>query len=528
MPKPTELIRPKITKPHLLNSTNNNWLVVKDTIAKTPSGAQDLSAITKQGITYSLHGIGAENSIPAIVPGTILNTLVRDRKWLKENLKKKNDQGRTLEQEGKSIDTDFFDPFFDTNQQFIPDVFDKKVEFYTYWYYTEFTLDTLEVNQHFWLNLRGINYTADVFINGVHLNDKEQLQGMFLRNSFDITKHTSNDGIYRLAIRIVPPDSPGAPTLDNNGGVLHEQNIGQLITMRHTVGWDWTISIPDRSTGIWDQVSISTSQALVLKDPQVTTQVDGTTATVTITATVDNATSIAQTGFISYELDGKTAQKAVQLKADGTTTVNFTVVINNARLWWPSGSDPVNPKNTAELYTLNLYASMTAEVNAQSLSDQHTLRIGMREFTNILKDVVGPSGETRKSRQFFVNGVPVFIRGGNWMGMDTLFRGDENRYKNEVRMHKEMNLNLIRVWGGGLIERPEFYEACDEMGIMVMQEFWFSGEFIFSEPGYPNPNGGGLQIPLPAYYKKLFTKCATDVIKMLRNHSSLLFWCAAN
>ncbi|MFT6336494.1 MAG: mannosylglycoprotein endo-beta-mannosidase [Saprospiraceae bacterium] len=540
MPNTTTSIEPKIAQPILINSGNIAWRLVKDTISKTPSGDQDLPAITKQGIAYSTHGVGTESTIPAVVPGTILNTLLRDRNWLKEHITTQyiDEKGciHPFKERAESIDTDFFDPFFDINQKFIPDasvdgIVDGikivGVDLYTYWYYTEFTLATSAKNQRFWLNLRGINYTADVFINGVQLNKDGQLQGMFLRHSFDITEYPSKDGIYRLAIRIVPPDSPGVPTLDNNGGVLNAQNIGQLITMRHTVGWDWTISIPDRSTGLWDQVSVSTTKALRLKDPKVTTKVKGTTATVAIQMQVKNPTAVAQTGFVSYELEGNKQQQSITVAAGTTISVVFdSFEIENARLWWPNGSDPKNLKNKPELYTLNLYASMAAEVNAQSLSDQHTLRIGMREFTNILKDVVGPSGETRKSRQFFVNGVPVFIRGGNWMGMDTLFRGGTNRYKNEVRMHKEMNLNLIRVWGGGLIERPEFFEACDEMGIMVMQEFWFSGEFIFSEPDYPNHVG--LQIPLPAYYKKLFTKCATDAIKMLRNHTSLLFWCAAN
>ncbi|MBC8756688.1 hypothetical protein H2O64_18590 [Kordia sp. YSTF-M3] len=529
MPTPTESICPKIAKPHLLNSTNNNWVVVKDTIAKTPSGDQDLPAIIKQGIAYSTQGLGTESTIPAVVPGTILNTLLRDKNWLKSNIKTAytDEDGKTytLKEQGKSLDTDFFDPFFDTNQKFIPDAsIDGGVALYTYWYYTEFTLATLAKNQRFWLNLRGINYTADVFINGVQLNKAAQLQGMFLRHSFDITEHPSKDGIYRLAIRIVPPDSPGIPTLANNGGVLNAPNIGQLITMRHTVGWDWTISIPDRSTGLWDQVSVSTTKALQLKDPNVTTKVKGTTATVTIQMQVHNSTAVTQTGFVSYELEGNTHQQSITIEAGKTIPIQFDAFeIENARLWWPNGTDPIDPKKAPELYTLNLYASMAADINTDSLSDQHTLRVGMREFTHAMI----PSDNPEK-RQFSVNGVPVFIRGGNWMGMDTLFRGDATRYRNEVRMHKEMNLNMIRVWGGGLIERPEFYEACDEMGIMVMQEFWFSGEFIFSEPGYPNPNSGGLQIPLPAYYKKLFTKCATDTIKMLRNYSSLLFWCAAN
>ncbi len=527
MPILTESICPKITKPHLLNSTHNNWVVVKDTIAKTPSGDQDLPAIAKQGIAYSTYGLGTENTIPAVVPGTILNTLLRDKNWLKANIATsytdKDGKIHTLKEEGKSLDTDFFDPFFDTNQKFIPDAStDGGVELYTYWYYTEFTLATSTANQRFWLNLRGINYTADVFINGVQLNKEAQLQGMFLRHSFDITEHPSKDGIYRLAIRIVPPDSPGKPSARNGGEAT--DNIGEHVTMRHTVGWDWTISIPDRSTGLWDQVSVSTTKALQLKHPKVTTKINGTTATVAIQMQVHNATTITQTGFVSYELEGNTHQQSIMIEAGTTISVAFdSFEIENARLWWPNGTDPKDPKNTPELYTLNLYASMTEVMNVDSLSDQHILRVGMREFGYTMIPSDNP-----KKRQFLVNGVPVFIRGGNWMGMDTLFRGDASRYRNEVRMHKEMNLNLIRVWGGGIIERPEFYEACDELGIMVMQEFWFSGEFIFYEPDYPYSNYTRPKVVLPDSYKNLFTKCAQDTIQMLRNHTSLLFWCAAN
>jgi mannosylglycoprotein endo-beta-mannosidase len=264
---------------------------------------------------------------------------------------------------------------------------------------------------------------------------------------------------------------------------------------------------------------VSTTKALQLKHPKVTTKIKGTTASVTIQMQVQNSTAITQTGFVSYELEGKTQQQSITVEAGKTIPIQFDVFeIENARLWWPNGTDPKNPKKAPELYTLNLYASMKADLNADSLSDQHTLRVGMREFTNEMIEIDDLSDSTgtrkRKSRQFVVNGVPVFIRGGNWMGMDTLFRGDATRYRNEVRMHKEMNLNMIRVWGGGLIERPEFYEACDELGIMVMQEFWFSSEFKFYD--------------VPDSYAKLFTKCAKDTIQMLRNHTSLLFWCAAN
>jgi beta-galactosidase/beta-glucuronidase len=85
---------------------------------------------------------------------------------------------------------------------------------------------------------------------------------------------------------------------------------------------------------------------------------------------------------------------------------------------------------------------------------------------------------TAGGRSFLINGAPIFLAGGNWIGTDQLLRysTDRQRYYNEVRMHKEMGMNLIRVWGGGVTERPEFYEAADELGVLVMQEFWMTGD----------------------------------------------------
>jgi len=94
-----------------------------------------------------------------------------------------------------------------------------------------------------------------------------------------------------------------------------------------------------------------------------------------------------------------------------------------------------------------------------------------------------------------------------------MLRLSNKRYRDEVRLHAEMNLNFIRVWGGGIAERPEFYDACDEYGILVMQDFWISGE-------YSDPSSEG--------YTQIFLNCAKDTIRMLRNHASLCFWTGAN
>lgn len=123
-----------------------------------------------------------------------------------------------------------------------------------------------------------------------------------------------------------------------------------------------------------------------------------------------------------------------------------------------------------------------------------------------------------------MNGQKIFLRGGNWIGTDAMLRLSDKRYDDEVRMHAEMNMNLIRVWGGSIAERPEFYAACDRHGMLIMQDFWRSGEYpldnsadIYGKPDTP-PNALGT----------LFLACLEDTTKMLRNHPSLMFWCAGN
>ena len=96
-------------------------------------------------------------------------------------------------------------------------------------------------------------------------------------------------------------------------------------------------------------------------------------------------------------------------------------------------------------------------------------------------DRASPEIQTRwnehtQSREVYVNGQRIFIKGGDWIASDALLRLSPQRYDAEVRFHRDMNLNLIRVWGGGITERPEFYDACDRYGILVFQDFWMSGD----------------------------------------------------
>ena len=156
----------------------------------------------------------------------------------------------------------------------------------------------------------------------------------------------------------------------------------------------------------------------------------------------------------------------------------------------------------------------------QFTSDEENLNFGIREITTDWNPFT-------RSRQIYVNGQKIFIKGGNWIISDALLRFSPQRYDAEIRMHRDMNLNNLRIWGGAITERPEFYNACDKYGLLVMQDFWISGdcnghwfdpkkkEDQWTRRKYPDDHD-------------LFLRSAVDQVKMIRNHASLAFWCGGN
>jgi mannosylglycoprotein endo-beta-mannosidase len=462
---------------------NENW-PVNAWLAKKASNVRDT------GQTISSPTYNPVDWINAVVPGTVLTTL------LKNGLPGHFSPG--------------LDPYFGQNSQSIPDISDQGyADFYTYWFRAMFQVAPLPNSGRVWLYFRGINYTAQVYVNGVQLKGTDniflddpqasgtELRGMFLRNAFDITALVRQQNV--LAVLVNPPDPPGTP--GDNGGNPDDPNIGENVTMRYTVGWDWVMPIPDRNTGIWDEVMICiTGPVLVLNPHVVTTVLDGNgkllpDAKVAVSAEVYNASEVKQVGVLTYNFAGLTrSSPTVTLLPKQKQTVTFSALtVTNARLWWPNGYGAQN------FYPLDL-----SFATPEGVSDTKSVRVGIRQISTTTSN---------QTRVFSVNGQRIFIKGGNWIGTDAMLRLSNKRYRDEVRLHAERNLNCIRVWGGGIAERPEFYDACDEYGILVMQDFWISGEF-------PDPSSKD--------YTQIFLNCARDTIRMLRNHPSLCFWSGGN
>ena len=425
--------------------------------------------------------------IKARVPGTVLTTLLENR-YLPA-------------------------PEFSMNNNLIPDIYETGNAFYTFWFVRPFEVKQWQEGRQFWLNFRGINYKADIFLNGKRLNNNTH-EGMFLRKSFNITPYLKAADANLLAVIVYPPDYPG----NANGGQGGDAQIARNVTMQFTPGWDWIQPVRDRNTGIWDEVSITTTGNVKVQHPYVATKVPGVRtpegpqkdAFVKTSVELENISPTPQTGALIYETNGGKWRQSITLQPREKKQIALKeLTIKQPRLWWPNGI------GKPELYDMRI----SFEIDGQ-LSDSHSLRYGIREITSELSPVSG-------GRKFYVNGQPVYMPGGNYIASDWLLRLSPERYRSEVRYHAEMNLRMIRIWGGALLERPEFYDACDEYGMLVFQDLWGSGDCngAWEEPTKLDSRARRWEYP---DNHDLFIQSVEDQVKMIRNHPSLCLWCGAN
>lgn len=445
-----------------------------------------VSQVQADGKLISAPEYVLNNWEPAVVPGTVLTTMLENGK--------------------------IPDPFIGMNNTRIPDIYQTGNDYYTYWFVKDFT-EKIAVGENVWLHLRGVNYSCDVFVNGQKLN-RERHHGMFLRQSYNISKYIKSDGKNRLAVLVYPPAEPGNP----NGGQGGDGTIAKNVAHQYVAGWDWIQPIRDRNTGIWDKVLIEKTGSVNIQHPHIVTLVPGKRmpdsdqqpATLKVSAELNNSAKISVSGQLRYSINGKTVSKTVVLKPNAITEIKLPDhQILNPKLWWPNGY--------GEQY---LYPLKIEFISAGRVSDEENLQVGVRE-------IKADWNSNTRSKQIWVNGQPVFIKGANWIISDAMLRFSEERYNAEIRFHRDMNLNLIRIWGGAISERPEFYEACDKYGLLVMQDFWGSGDCNgrwvdpmkkddqWTRRNYPDDHN-------------LFLISAADQIKMIRNYASLAMWCGGN
>ncbi|MDU1890268.1 MAG: glycoside hydrolase family 2 TIM barrel-domain containing protein [Dysgonomonas sp.] len=466
----------------------------------------------------------------ATVPGTVLTTLVN--------------QGV------------YPDPYFGLNNMAIPESLSRM----DWWYRCKFKAPENVDGKQLHLLFNGINYRADIYLNGKKIGD---MKGAFIRGEYNVTNLMNKNGDNILAVHVFPPNNPGIPHEQSmvagqglNGGVLSTDGP----TFISSIGWDWIPGIRDRNTGIWQDVKMRMSGDVVIGDPLVTTDVllpDTTKAKITIQTTVKNITSKTVNGTLTAKIENINISQPYTLAPNQEKELVFApenfneLNINNPRLWWPNGY------GKPELYDLVL----NTEVDNKN-SDTKKVRFGIREMSYELMINEGEDKNTRvaytpnsvvnkgkpvfdyEKRAFFtkdnqlptlaegadksgletlssddpigpffvirVNGVRIFSRGGNWGMDDGMKRVSRERLEPYIRLHRDANFNTIRNWTGETTEE-DFYALCDEYGIMVWNDFWITTDDTV-EPSDFN----------------LFVKNATDVVRRFRNHPSIAVWCPRN
>ncbi len=432
---------------------------------------QDVAKAPQTGAQIASQGYNPAGWHNATVPGTVLTSLVNDGVYP--------------------------EPLYGENMRPIPE----SLVHTSYWYRITVTVPGSYRGRHVWLNFEGINYSSEVWVNGVQVGTT---RGAFIRGIFDITSHVTPGQDAVVAVHVWPQPHPGVPhehTLRDGVGRNGGMTAIDGPTFLATIGWDWLPAIRDRDTGIWQKVFLSATGPVTVKDPYVTTDLPlpkTDSADVTIKATVENVTDAPVKGTLTGTIDKIKFSRDLELAPHSSQVVSFdaqnTPVLHmeSPRLWWPNGYGEPN------LYTLHLSFTSNKEI-----SDADDVTFGVRKISYSV-----PGADTLT---ISVNGVPVFIRGGDW-GMDEgMKRVPRERLETLIRLHKLANLNLIRNWVGQSTEQ-DFYDMCDKYGIMVWDEFF-----------QPNPSDGPDPTDIPTYVANV-----RDKILRFRDHPSIILWCARN
>jgi hypothetical protein len=471
-----------VSLPVLLASASAQSAPAGPTIVSSGWQLQDAAKVPQPGAEVSAPAFNTTGWYTATVPGTVLTTLVNNHVYP--------------------------EPLYGENNR--PESISESLAHTSYWYRVSLDIPKAYKGQRIWLNFEGINYSSAVWVNGVQIGTT---RGAFIRGTFDITANVTPGKQTILAVLVAPQPHPGVShehTLRNGLGLNGGETAIDGPTFLSTIGWDWLPAIRDRDTGIWQKVFLSTSGPVVIKDPLVTTDLPlprTDSADIAIQATLENVSDKPVTGQLVGSIDsgdttGTTGTmafgKPVTLAPHSAQQVSFdskTISLlhfDHPNLWWPNGYGPQN------LYTLHL----SFKVNKKS-SDAQEVPFGIRKITYSV-----PGTDTLT---ISVNGVPIFIRGGDWGLDEGLKRIPRERLDAEIHMHRLANVNLIRNWVGQSTGE-DFYELCDKYGILIWDEFF-----------QPNPSDGPNPTDLDTYIANV-----RDKILRYRNHPAIMLWCARN
>lgn len=390
-------------------------------------------------------------------------------------------------------------PFYGMNEEAV-----QWVENEDWMYRTSFVVDEQQLSRDAAvLEMDGLDTYADVFLNGALILRSDN---MFVGHKIEV-KPVLRKGVNQLLVRFRSPVKEVLPQLQTNGFDYPASNDHSpwrtsVYTRKapYSYGWDWGIRLA--TCGIWRPVRLVFSDVARIEDYYVCQDaVTQAKADVDNRLEINNVTSNTVSALLKVDYhysdsDTKEIKKQIELRP-GANTVSLPVSIENPHLWMPNGwGEPSLYKFTASL-----------SVDGVEIAKQER-NVGLRTVRVVMDD-----DEHGKSFYFVVNGKPMFAKGANFIPDDALLPNvTQERYKRIFEDVKAANMNMLRVWGGGIYEDNEFYDEADRNGILIWQDF------MFACSSYPHD---------PLFVGRVEAEAEYN-IKRLRGHASLAMWCGNN
>jgi len=423
---------------------------------------QSSCEVKAAGEQISFAGFDAKGWHQADIPATVVGALVTDKTYPDPNY-------------GTNLKTfpgmNYSDKTFFANQE-MPEGSPFRC---SWWYRTEFTLAEGEAKKTEWLNFLGINYRANVWINGHKVEDANDVAGTYRSFEFNVSKFLQPGKMNALAVEVF---APGKDDLE--------------------ITWvDWNPTPPDKNMGIWKEVFLRSTGEVAVRNPFVASKLDAEykTAELTVSGEVHNVSSEPVKGVLRVDLDEIALRQPVELGGGESKIVAFApeqfakLKLAHPRLWWPY------QMGTPHLYT----AKLTFEIGRQ-ISDAASVTFGIREVTSELTE--------KGYRLFNINGKKVLIRGAAW-APDLLFRWSSEKLDADLAYVRDMGMNTIRL--EGRLDRDEFFEKADRLGILVM-------------PGWTCCDAWERWKDWKGDQNTIAAASLRDQITRLRNHPSVFVW----
>lgn len=343
-----------------------------------------------------------------------------------------------------------------------------------WWYRKVFTLPASYKGKTIWLDFGGINYRANIWLNGKQIANSTDVAGAWRTYEFNISDAALPGRQNVLAVEVFSPT---------------EKDLAITFV-------DWYPAPPDKNMGLFRDVEVRTSGGVAVRYPTVVSKVDADgKAHLTVTALVKNSTNQTVKGTLKGQIEGAQFSQDVELGPREQKDVTFDPAqvsqlnLDHPRLWWPA------QMGKPDLYTLH----MEFDVDGKR-TDKAESRFGIREINSELNDA--------GKRVFSINGKKILIRGGGW-GPDMLLRDNPQRMKDQLQYVQDMGLNTIRL--EGKLEPKEFFDLADQRGILVMAGWCCCDHWEH----WPNWKPEDFAIA---------AQSLRDQIYRMRSHPSLLVW----